>query len=174
MRWRAESQVTVPAALTVYDMSLTHQGLPYVFGHIPNIKPMVLELACLKSLSLEIYVLLRCFRKNYPSHLQGLTSEDGTGLCVRIRHWFVTKGVNVLSYPMLLHFRRNIHRLHPFVFFVRATCRWMSMEHWPSDTGRGKPKISHELKESNLDLRGEKQATNRLIQFVCNVGLNYV
>jgi len=44
-----------------YDISLIHQGLPYVFGHVPNMKPMVLQLACLKRLSLDIFALLRCY-----------------------------------------------------------------------------------------------------------------
>ena len=73
------------------------------------------------------------------------------------------------------------------------------MEHWWNDTDKGsvwsivriiltggecgalvecltggKPQISHELKELIQDLRGEKQATNRQIQFVCNFCLNYV
>jgi hypothetical protein len=47
------------------------------------------------------------------------------------------------------------------------------MERWRNDTDSGTSQISNELKESNLDLHGEKQATNRLIQFVCNVRLNY-
>ena len=63
----------------------------------------------------------------------------------------------------------------------------MMVEHWWNNTDRwkvcsiggmiltwGKPQISRELKELILDLRGEKQATKRLIQFFCIFGLNYV